>query len=107
MADIKSYRPSSESICAGQVLSGPYEYSKALLIAREMAESLAMQLFASRNVTDGLTLTVGYDAENLADPERKKAGKARSRSIITAVRCRLTLTARYGWRDIPRILRNW
>ena len=75
MADIKSYRPSSESICAGQVLSGPYEYSKALLIAREMAESLAMQLFASRNVTDGLTLTVGYDAENLADPERKKSWK--------------------------------
>ena len=34
-----------------------------------------MQLFASRKVTDGLTLTVGYDAENLADPERKRSWK--------------------------------
>lgn len=64
MQDIKSYRPSDSSICEGQVLSSPYEYRKALLIVREMAESLSLRLLEKNMVTESLTLHIGYDRQN-------------------------------------------
>lgn len=64
MQDIKSYRPSDSSICEGQVLSSPYEYQKAFLIVREMAESLSLRLLEKNMVTESLTLHIGYDRQN-------------------------------------------
>ena len=37
MADIKAYRPESESLSSGQVLPCAYEADKARLVLREMA----------------------------------------------------------------------
>ena len=62
--EIKNYRPSTNSLCEGQVLSCPYENKKARIIVREMAESLAYQLCDRGMVTDSLTMDVGYDREN-------------------------------------------
>lgn len=64
MQDIKSYRPSDNSICEGQVLSSPYEYHKALLIVREMADSLSLRLLDRNMITESLTLHIGYDRQN-------------------------------------------
>lgn len=61
MADIKAYRPASSSISSGQVLQCPYPAAKAHLVACEMAEQLAMDLFEKHLTTDQLVLTVGYD----------------------------------------------
>lgn len=66
MADIKAYRPETNSISSGQVLQCPYSYDKARLVVREMAEAVALELLEKRIVTDQLTLTVGYDIENTA-----------------------------------------
>ena len=65
MAQIKSYRPSTNSISEGQVLSCPYPNDKAKLIVREMAETLMFQLTGKKLVTDSITLEVGYDRENV------------------------------------------
>lgn len=73
MEDIKSYRPSSNSVGSGQVLQYPYEAEKARLVVREMADLLVLDLVDHRLVTDQITLTVGYDRENLSDPRRKQA----------------------------------
>ena len=62
--EIKSYKPSMNSISEGQVLSCPYEYSKARIIVMEMTDSLVLQLTDKHLVTDSLTLDVGYDREN-------------------------------------------
>ena len=62
--EIKNYKPSTNSISEGQVLSFPYEYRKARIIIKEMADSLVLQLTDKRLVTDSLTLDVGYDREN-------------------------------------------
>ena len=62
--EIKSYKPALNSISEGQVLSCPYEYSKARIIIMEMADSLVLQLTDKHLVTDSLTLDVGYDREN-------------------------------------------
>ena len=64
MADIKAYKPSTNSISEGQVLSEPYTYDKARIIVSEMADSLVFQLTDNGLVTDSLTLDVGYDREN-------------------------------------------
>ena len=72
IAQIKAYKPASNSLGSGQVLHCAYEYEKARLIIREMADLLSLDLVAKRLVTDQLVLTVGYDIENLTDPARAK-----------------------------------
>ena len=64
MAEIKAYKPSTNSLSEGQVLSEPYDYEHARIIVAEMADSLVFQLTDKGLVTDGLTLDVGYDREN-------------------------------------------
>ncbi len=69
IAQIKAYRPENRSISSGQVLQCPYDWEKARLIVREMADQLAMDLVAKGLVTQKLTLTLGYDRESLEKPE--------------------------------------
>lgn len=71
MADIKAYRPTSNSVGAGQVLQSPYPAHQARLVVQEMADRLVLDLVDHRLITDQITLTVGYDRENLEDPRRR------------------------------------
>lgn len=84
ISDIKSYRPESSSLSSGQVLQEPYEFSKAKLVLKEMADLLSLELVSKRIVTDQIVLTVGYDIESL------------NKSYLGAVE-----TDRYG-RKIPK-----
>jgi len=68
IADIKSYRPESNSISSGQVLQTPYTFEMAKLVIREMADLLVLDLVDKGLMTDQIVLTVGYDIENLQDP---------------------------------------
>lgn len=72
IADIKAYKPASNSICAGQVLHDAYEFEKARLVVQEMADSLALDLLDKRLVTNQIVLTVGYDISNLTDTEKHR-----------------------------------
>lgn len=65
MKDIKEYRPQSNSLGSGQVLQSPYPAEKARLVSREMADSLSLDLVEKNLVATSITLTVGYDAENI------------------------------------------
>lgn len=72
IADIREYIPENRSQGAGQVLHCPYDFNKARLIVREMTELLVLDLVDKGFVTDSITLTVGYDIENLTDPQIRK-----------------------------------
>ena len=76
--DIKAYKPQSSSVGSGQVLHCPYPFEKARLAAREMADMLALDLLDKGLVTDQIVLTVGYDMDNLKDPERQKQYRGRN-----------------------------
>ena len=78
MDDIKSYRPKSQSLSSGQVLSRPYNFNEAKLIAREMTELLALDLVDKKLLTDQIVLTVGYDIENLKDKSRRFSGEIKT-----------------------------
>ncbi len=88
MEAIKAYHPESRSLGSGQVLQEPYTAEKARLVLREMADSLVLELVGKGLVTDQIVITIGYDIENLTNPERRR----RYRGAIT--------TDAYG-REIP------
>ena len=75
IADIKAYKPESNSVGSGQVLSCPYTFDKARLVAREMTDLLVLELVDKGLVTEQMVLTIGYDLENLTDPERRRQYK--------------------------------
>ena len=89
IADVKAYKPENKSIVSGQVLQCPYDFKKARLVVREMADALALDLVDKGLVTNQLVLTVGYDRENLDGPSRRQS----YRGPVT--------TDRYG-RKIPK-----
>lgn len=72
MSDIKTYKPSTNSISSGQVLQSPYPYEKAKLIVREMTDLLVLDLVDKELITDQLVLTIGYDTENLTGEKKKE-----------------------------------
>ena len=69
IAQIKAYKPASNSLSTGQVLQCPYDFQKARLIVQEMTDLLVLDLVEKHLVTDQLVLTVGYDVECLTNPD--------------------------------------
>ena len=63
MPDIKNYSSDNHSVSSGQVLSRPYDYDEARLVTWEMADALALDLFAKNIVTDKIVLTINYDKD--------------------------------------------
>lgn len=60
IADIKGYKPTSSCLTSGQVLDCGYEYEKAKLVVKEMADSLCLDLVDKGLVTKSITLWLGY-----------------------------------------------
>lgn len=87
--EIKAYRPQRKSLVSGQVLQYAYTYEKTRIVVREMVDLLVLDLVKKGLLTDQIVLTVGYDIENLCDPERR----SKYRGEITI--------DRYG-REIPK-----
>lgn len=67
IADVKAYKPSTNSLSSGQVLHEPYYFDKAKLVTREMAELLVLDLVEKSLITNQIVLTIGYDIENLTN----------------------------------------
>lgn len=72
---IKACKPQNNCLSSGQVLQSPYDYEKTKIIVKEMTELLCLDMVAKRIVTNQIVLTVGYDIENLTDPEIRKKYK--------------------------------
>lgn len=89
IAEIKSYKPQTNSLGSGQVLQCAYTAKKAKLIVKEMTDLLVLELVDKKLVTDQMVLTIGYDVDNLTDP----AIRNKYRGEVT--------TDRYG-RRIPK-----
>ena len=69
MEAVKAYRPETNSFSSGQVLQHAYDWKKARVAVREMADGMSLKLVSKRLVTDQLVLTIGYDRESLTNPE--------------------------------------
>lgn len=60
MADIKAYKPKSNSVSNGQVLPRDYAYEEGCLIVKEMADLLCLDLVDRGLVTESISLYLGY-----------------------------------------------
>ena len=60
ISDIKAYRPQSRSLSNGQVLGEDVGLEGGLVIAKEMADALALELVERGLVASTLSLTLGY-----------------------------------------------
>ncbi len=60
IADIKRYKPKTNSLTSGQVLMSDYEFEDGRLIAEEMMEELCLSMLDKGLVTKSVTLHVGY-----------------------------------------------
>jgi len=70
--EAKSYTPSVKSMSTGQVLQCPYNFDKARVVVWEMLELLSLDLVRKGLVTSQIVLTIGYDIENLTNPNISK-----------------------------------
>ncbi len=69
---IKNYKPETKSLSSGQVLHCPYNFEKARLIVKEMAELLVLEMVEKGFITDQLVLDIIYDIENLTNKNYNK-----------------------------------
>ncbi len=69
MEEAKAYTPENRSVSTGQVLHCPYTFQKTRVVVWEMLELLALDLVEKGLATDQIVLTIGYDIENLTDPQ--------------------------------------
>ena len=60
IADIKNYRPKTNSLSNGQVLMRDYTFDEGRTIIREMTDQLCLDLVSKGLVTDSVTISVGY-----------------------------------------------
>ena len=60
IADIKMYKPRHSSISSGQVLPRDYAYDEGLLVVKEMADLLCLDLVDKGVVTESISMYVGY-----------------------------------------------
>lgn len=63
MEDIKAYKPKSNSLSSGQVLSRDYSFEECELIVKEMTDALCLDLADKGLVTQSFTLMIGYSNE--------------------------------------------
>ncbi|MGL5258539.1 MAG: DNA methylase [Lachnospiraceae bacterium] len=75
MKDIKSYKPTTNSVTSGQVLQSPYSFASAKNVVCEMVDLLVLDLVDKGLVTNQIVMTIGYDIENLSNPEIAKKYK--------------------------------
>ena len=66
---VKAYRPETNSMSSGQVLTEPYTFDKARNVVMEMADAISLELVEKRLLTNQLVLTVSYDRESLTRPD--------------------------------------
>jgi DNA polymerase V len=68
MKYIKAYKPQANSLGSGQVLQSAYTFEKALVVMKEMAEALSLDLVDKHLVTRQIVINIGYDRESLDNP---------------------------------------
>ena len=60
IADIKAYKPKTNSVTNSQILFEDYSFIKARLVLKEMVELGSLRLIESNLVTDTISLYIGY-----------------------------------------------
>ena len=80
IADIKKYKPKTNSITNSQVLFEDYSFEKARLVLKEMVELGSLRLIENNLVTDTVGLYIGYSKDII-----KATGKSKKLENYTNI----------------------
>ncbi len=69
LESIKTFKPVTNSLSEGQVLTRPYKHGEGRLIVKEMAENLSLSLVKRELITSKIVLEIIYDVVNLYSSE--------------------------------------
>ncbi len=86
VADVHSYKPQNQSFSSGQVLSYGYSYEDALIVVKEMADTMSLQLVEKHVVCKEIMLVINYDREGVSEgytgeTENDRYGKTVPKSV--------------------------
>lgn len=70
IADIKAYKPKHNSLTSGQVLCEEAGFEEGLLVVKEMADLLCLDMVDKGLVTESVSLYVGYENRLEREPAR-------------------------------------
>lgn len=63
IAEIHAYEPSGHSISNGQILFDDYNFDDALIVLKEMADNLSLELVEKKLAAESVSLMVGYSKD--------------------------------------------
>ncbi|MCH4184175.1 MAG: DNA repair protein [Eggerthellaceae bacterium] len=67
IAQIQAYKPKAQSLCSGQILPSDYTYDEALVVLKEMADALILDLVDRHAVAGSVSISIGYARQPGAD----------------------------------------
>lgn len=73
MQDIKKYKSSTNCLSNGQVLPRDYSHMEGLLVVKEMADILCMDMVSKNKITESITMYLGYSNELHVEGDRGTA----------------------------------
>ena len=101
MQDIKNYRTRSRSLSCGQVLMRDYNYDEAMIIIKEMADELSLDMVAAHVVSNNVSLYIGYSAETFPATGASATLQVTTNSYRVLMDAYTMLYARTTRRGIP------
>lgn len=63
LVDIKKFKPTGHSLSLGQVLFEDYDYDHAILVVKEMVDSLSLELVDQGLIAGSISLSIGYSKD--------------------------------------------
>ena len=101
MQDIKDYRTRSRSLSCGQVLMRDYNYDEAMIIVKEMADELSLDMVAAHVVSNNVSLYIGYSAETFPATGASATLQVTTNSYRVLMEAYTMLYARTTRRGVP------
>lgn len=80
IADIKAYKPKKNSFSSGQVLSRDYGYEECMVVVKEMADALCLDLIERDMYAGSISLYLGYSSAFEVEGSRGTASFPRETS---------------------------
>lgn len=85
ISDIKAYKSSTKSLSSSQVLMRDYNAKDALIVVKEMADQLCLDMAAHKYLTESISLYIGYSYTEGVSPSGGTADLAFGTNLSSVV----------------------
>lgn len=101
MQDIKNYQTRSKSLSCGQVLMRDYSYDDALIIVKEMADELSLNMVAAHVVSNNISLFIGYSKDTFPQTGASTTLQVTTNSFRILMEAFVQLYVRSTLKNVP------